>query len=94
MWTWIVKIALWALSGVLASKIMNSEKPNGWLMNILLGMVGGVVGSVLCKLIGIGLRYVLDYRSSCLCRCGCKSLIFVQKDSLALLDLYFIGLAV
>ena len=53
MWSWIVKIALWALSGVLASKLMNSPKPNGWVMNILLGMVGGVVGSVLFKLIGI-----------------------------------------
>ena len=53
MWTWIVKIALWALSGVAASKLMNSPKPNGWLVNILLGMIGGAVGSVLCKIIGI-----------------------------------------
>ena len=53
MWSWIVKIALWALSGVLASKIMDSPKPNGWIINILLGMVGGVVGSVLFKIIGI-----------------------------------------
>ena len=53
MWTWIVKIALWALSGVLASKLMNAPKPKGWIVNILLGMIGGVVGSVLCKLVGI-----------------------------------------
>ena len=53
MWTWIVKIVLWALSGVLASKIMGNDKSNGMLVNILLGMAGGAVGSVLCKLIGI-----------------------------------------
>ncbi len=53
MLSWIIKIVLWALSGVLASKIMNSPKPNGWLINILLGMIGGVVGSVLFKIIGI-----------------------------------------
>ena len=51
--TWILKIILWALSGVAASKIMNSPKPNGWIVNILLGMVGGMVGSVLFKLVGI-----------------------------------------
>ena len=53
MWTWIVKILLWALAGVLASKIMNVSKPNGKVINILLGMAGGAVGSVLCKIIGI-----------------------------------------
>ena len=53
MWTWIVKIALWALAGFLAKKIMPDGKPQGWLGNILLGMAGGAVGSVLCKLIGI-----------------------------------------
>ena len=53
MWPWIIKIALWALAGVLASRIMGSEKPRGWIMNVLIGMAGGAVGSVLCKLIGI-----------------------------------------
>ena len=53
IWSWIVKIALWALAGVIASKLMNSPKPNGWLVNILLGMVGGVVGSLLFGLIGL-----------------------------------------
>jgi len=53
MWHWIVKIALWALSGVLASQIMGAPKPKGWIVNILLGCVGGAVGSVLCKLVGI-----------------------------------------
>ena len=55
MWTWIVKIALWALTGFLASKLMSDGKsePHGWIANILFGLVGGVIGSVLCKIIGI-----------------------------------------
>ena len=53
MWTWIVKIALWALVGFLAKKIMPDGKPQSLLGSILLGFVGGVVGSVLCKFIGI-----------------------------------------
>ena len=50
---WIIKIALWALAGFLASKLMTGGKPQGMLGNILLGMAGGFVGSVLCKIIGI-----------------------------------------
>ena len=56
MWTWIIKIALWALAGYLASKLMKDGKPEGWLGNILLGLVGGVVGSLLFSLIGLGSR--------------------------------------
>ena len=52
LWQWIVKIALWALAGFIASKIMKG-KPEGLLVNILLGLVGGVVGSFLFSLIGI-----------------------------------------
>lgn len=51
--SWIVKIVLWALTGVLASKLMGAPKPQGWIRNILLGCAGGAVGSVLCKVVGI-----------------------------------------
>ena len=54
MWHWIIKIALWALAGFLASKLMKDGKPQGWLGNVLLGMVGGLVGSLLFGLIGLG----------------------------------------
>ena len=56
LWHWIVKIALWALAGFLASRLMKGGKPEGWLMNIVLGLVGGVVGSLLFSLIGLGSR--------------------------------------
>ena len=51
--SWIIKIALWALAGFIAGKIMDG-KPNSLLANILLGLVGGVVGSLLFSLIGLG----------------------------------------
>ncbi len=50
--SWIIKIALWALAGFLASKLMKG-KPDGLLSNILLGLVGGVVGSFLFSLVGL-----------------------------------------
>ena len=53
-WHWIVKIVLWALAGFLASKLMKDGKPEGWLGNVILGLVGGFVGSLLFGLIGLG----------------------------------------
>ena len=52
IFSWIIKIALWALAGYLASKLMKG-KPESLLTNILLGLVGGVVGSFLFSLIGL-----------------------------------------
>ena len=53
IFSWIIKIALWALAGFAASKIMKG-RPDGLLSNILLGLVGGVVGSLLFSLLGLG----------------------------------------
>ncbi len=50
---WIIKIALWALAGMIACKIMKGE-PNGLLGNIILGLVGGFVGSTLFSLLRLG----------------------------------------
>jgi len=51
MFWWIVKIALWALAGLAASRLMNSENSLGW--NILLGLAGGAVGSLVAGWVGI-----------------------------------------
>ncbi len=58
LWSWIVKIALWALAGFVADKLMNG-KPEGLLWNIVLGFVGGLVGSLLFSLIGLGTRGIV-----------------------------------
>ena len=53
IWHWIVKIAVWALAGCIGSKVMKGN-PSSMLSNILLGLAGGVVGSLLFGLIGLG----------------------------------------
>ena len=55
-WYWVIKIILWALAGFLASRLMKGGKPQGWLGNVILGLVGGFVGSMLFRLIGLGSR--------------------------------------
>jgi uncharacterized membrane protein YeaQ/YmgE (transglycosylase-associated protein family) len=54
VWHWIVKILLWALAGFLAGKLMKDGKPEGWIGNVILGLIGGLVGSLLFSLIGLG----------------------------------------
>ena len=49
---WIVRIALWALAGYVAARLMNTSLSLIW--NIVLGLVGGAVGSLAAGLIGIG----------------------------------------
>ena len=51
MFWWIVKIALWALAGFGASRLMKSGE--GMIWNIVLGLIGGVVGSAVASLIGL-----------------------------------------
>ncbi len=48
----LVSLALGALAGWIAGKIMKSS--HGLLMNIILGLVGGLVGGWLGGLIGLG----------------------------------------
>ena len=47
----IVHIALWALAGLIATQLMKSRLSLLW--NIILGIVGGAVGSFIAGLIGI-----------------------------------------
>lgn len=47
----LVTLLCGALAGWLAGKIMDSE--GSWIRNLVLGLVGGVVGSFVLSLIGI-----------------------------------------
>ena len=51
MFWWIVKIALWALTGFIASNIMRSSL--SVVRNVVLGVLGGAIGSFLAGLVGI-----------------------------------------
>lgn len=48
---WIVRIALWALTGFIASNIMRSSVSVVW--NVVLGLIGGALGTFLTGLVGI-----------------------------------------
>jgi uncharacterized membrane protein YeaQ/YmgE (transglycosylase-associated protein family) len=54
---WIMTIILGALAGFIAEKVMKFD--TGLLMNIILGIVGAIVGNFLLGLVGIGLGGLL-----------------------------------
>ncbi len=58
MWQILVALAIGALAGWLAGKIMKSS--HGLLMNIIIGVVGGVIGGWLGGLIGVGGGWVFS----------------------------------
>ena len=72
---WIIKIVLWALVGWGACKIMGG-KPQGILKNVLLGIVGGAVGSFLCKFLGLDLDGIWNIAASV---AGACLVLFVVK---------------
>ena len=51
MFWWIVKIAIWALIGMGASKLMKTE--GNMLWSIGLGLTGGAVGTLVAGWLGI-----------------------------------------
>lgn len=52
MLTWIVVILAGALIGWIASKIMGTDASMGAIANIIVGLVGAVIGRFVAQLIG------------------------------------------
>ncbi|MBR0136196.1 MAG: GlsB/YeaQ/YmgE family stress response membrane protein [Clostridia bacterium] len=53
IWKLIVELAIGALCGFVANKLMNGGS-GGLLKNIILGLVGGLVGGLIGNLLGVG----------------------------------------
>ena len=53
-WTWgiLIAVIVWAITGAVASRIMGSDG-SGLLGNILLGVIGGAVGSIVLSLLNL-----------------------------------------
>jgi uncharacterized membrane protein YeaQ/YmgE (transglycosylase-associated protein family) len=51
MWDLIVFLLVGALAGWLASKINGTDDQQGWIMNIVMGVIGAFVGGLLYQAI-------------------------------------------
>ncbi len=53
LWTLLVWLGIGALAGMLAGKLMNGTTPFGLVGDIILGIVGGVLGGYILALAGV-----------------------------------------
>lgn len=49
----VLWLLLGAAAGWIASIVMKTDAQQGWIMNIILGMVGGLVGGFIMNLFGV-----------------------------------------
>ena len=77
LWTIIVSILLGALVGWIANKLLTGwiagkvmKKPGGFWRNVLLGIVGSLVGGIIGRLLGVDggwfISLILSVAGSCL----------------------------
>lgn len=54
VWSWVIWIVLGALAGWIASQIMGRSGSQGLLTDIIVGIIGAVIGGWLFGLLGLG----------------------------------------
>ena len=74
--TWI---ALGLVAGVLAKFLMPGKDPGGWIVTILLGIAGAVVGGFIGTRLGWGDVTAFDLRSLALAVGGAMLLLFAYR---------------
>ncbi len=75
---WIISLAIGAVAGYIASQIMHSK--SGLLWYIILGVVGGALGSFVGKILGIGGdgiigQIIIGVAGTCLLIAGCRFIL-------------------
>jgi len=53
LWTLLVWLAVGAVAGILARNIMGGTSPFGMIGDVILGIVGGVLGGYIVALLGV-----------------------------------------
>lgn len=54
MWDFIVWIVIGAVAGWIASMIMGTDRQQGLLLNIIVGVIGAAIGGWVVGLLGMG----------------------------------------
>ena len=76
IFAWIV---MGLLAGLAAKLLMPGKDPGGWIITILLGMAGAVVGGYIGSLIGFGGLTGFSLKSFLLAVGGAVILLFVYR---------------
>ena len=74
--TWII---LGLVVGVIAKLIMPGKDPGGFVITIILGMVGAFVGGFIASSLGFGSVAGFDIRSLLIAVCGAVLLLAIYR---------------
>lgn len=76
---WLAWIVLGLLAGAIAKWIMPGKDPGGFLVTIVIGIVGAVLGGFLATKLGFGGLSGVDWRSLVIAVLGSMLLLFVYR---------------
>ena len=75
----IAWIILGGFAGWIASMIMNTDKDQGIFLNIIVGIVGAILGGFLIQLTGSGINFDFDIQSFLVAILGAVVLLAIYK---------------
>jgi uncharacterized membrane protein YeaQ/YmgE (transglycosylase-associated protein family) len=67
------------IAGAIAKAIHPGKDPSGWIVTIIIGIVGAVVGGYVSSLLGYGTVSGFDIKSFVIAIVGAISLLFVYR---------------
>jgi uncharacterized membrane protein YeaQ/YmgE (transglycosylase-associated protein family) len=67
------------IAGAIAKAIHPGKDPGGWIVTIIIGIVGAVVGGYVSSLLGYGTVSGFDIKSFAIAIVGAISLLFVYR---------------
>jgi uncharacterized membrane protein YeaQ/YmgE (transglycosylase-associated protein family) len=77
--SWLAWIVLGLLAGLIAKWIMPGKDPGGFLLTIVIGVVGALLGGFLATQLGFGGVSGLDWRSLVIAVLGSMLLLFIYR---------------
>ena len=77
--SWIIWIILGLVAGILAKWIMPGRDPGGFIVTIILGIVGALIGGFISVQLGFGVVTGFDIKSIIIAGLGAMLLLFLYR---------------
>ena len=76
---WLAWIVFGLIAGIVAKFLMPGRDPGGFIVTILIGIAGAVIGGFISSLLGFGALTGFDFRSMIIAVLGAILLLFIYR---------------